>query len=478
MITKLKMIDYLQCDISSFGFQELYDLVISKNNCINCGTCLSICPRIGINQNKPILIDYDPGCSLCFKYCPRTFFPKKLFEKEIFNENIQKDSLIGNFKKVILAKSTDDKILENSQNGGVVTTLLCHALNEGLIDGVIMAAKDENWEPKPFIARTTEEILSAAGSVYAMVPTLSIYKDVVDKFKIEKLAFVGLPCQIQAVRKLQIWPPLSNEYGKFKLIIGLFCSSNYSYDSLHNIVENLVRVSISEVKKFDVSKGKFIVYLKNGSSKAIPIKSANKYHYSSCKYCKDYTAEFADISVGSLGTPSDDWNSVIVRSDVGKNIFNELLTQGKIVESNKIDLLRIKNASKKKKLNITQISDKIISAIKFFNLSDICIKTYITLLSLGEVDLQMLSEAMELKPYLINDAVKTLKERGWISLSNNLCRPISPSEIVKKEIDYYLTNFNNHIKSIKSEALEDLKNIFIQNNLMYLKDLESINTFF
>lgn len=30
MITKEQLIDYLQCDISSFGFQDLNDLVIGK----------------------------------------------------------------------------------------------------------------------------------------------------------------------------------------------------------------------------------------------------------------------------------------------------------------------------------------------------------------------------------------------------------------------------------------------------------------
>ncbi|GAH11934.1 unnamed protein product, partial [marine sediment metagenome] len=218
-------IDYLQCDISSYGFQDLFDLVISKQNCVNCGACLSICPRIGIEENKPTLIDYDPECSLCFKYCPRTFFPKELFEKEIFNKKIQKDFLLGNFQKITAAKSTDNNILDHAQNGGVVTTLLIHALNTGLIDGVLMANKDENWYPKPFIAITPEEVIRAAGSIYAMIPTLSIYKESVYKYKIENLGFVGLPCQIQAVRKFQLWPPLSDKYGKFRLIDGVLMAN-------------------------------------------------------------------------------------------------------------------------------------------------------------------------------------------------------------------------------------------------------------
>ena len=478
MITKEQMIDYLQCDISSFRFQDLYDLVISKQNCVNCGACLAICPRIGIKENKPKLIDYDPECSLCYKYCPKTFFPKELFEKEIFNEKIQKDFLLGNFQKITATKSTDNNILGNAQNGGVVTTLLIHALNTRLIDGILMAKKDENWYPKPFIARTPEEVIHAAGSIYAMIPTLSIYKEAVHKYKIENLGFVGLPCQIQAVRKFQLWPPLSDKYGKFRLIIGLFCSSNYSYESMYNLVRDLIGVSTKEIKKVDVSHGKFIAYLNNGTIKKISIKDTSKYHYSSCEHCKDYTAEFADISVGSVGTTSDNWNSVVIRSEVGQQLFNDAFTQGKIINSNKIDLIKIKKASKKKKMQIIETSDKIYSALKFLNITKSQVKIYTKLLSLGEADLFMLSDAMNVKPEIIYNILKSLKQRKWISKYQNFYKPINPSQVIKEEINQYLSTFKNHINIIKSKILKDLNKIFIQNNLMDVENLDFMDIIF
>jgi len=478
MITKEQMIDYLQCDISSFKFQDLHDLVISKKNCVNCGACLSICPRIGINENKPALIEYDPECSLCFKYCPRTFFPKAMFQKEIFNEKIQKDILLGNFQKIIAAKSTDNNILGNAQNGGVVTTLLIHALNTGLIDGVLMANKDENWCPKPIIARTPEEVIRAAGSIYAMIPTLSVYKEAVYKYKIENLGFVGLPCQIQAVRKFQLWPPLSDKYGKFRLIIGLFCSSNYSYESMNKLVQDLIGVSTRTIKKVDVSHGKFIAYLNNGTIKEISIKDTSNYHYSSCEYCKDYTAEFADISVGSVGAPSDNWNSVIIRTKEGQQLINDALIQEKVIVSNNIDLIKIKKASKKKKLRITEISDKIYSALKVFNITKSQVKVYTTLLFLGEADLFMLSDVMRLKPEIINNILKTLKQRKWISKYQNFYMPINPSQVLKNEINQFLGNFTNHINIVKKKILKNLNTIFIQNNLMDVENLDFMDIIF
>ncbi|TKJ23214.1 MAG: hypothetical protein CEE43_03520 [Promethearchaeota archaeon Loki_b32] len=478
MITKEQMIEYLQCDISSYGFQDLFDLVISKQNCVNCGACLSICPRIGIEENKPTLIDYDPECSLCFKYCTRTFFPRNFFEKEIFKERIQKDSLLGYYQKITAARSTDNNILKNAQNGGVVTSLLLHALDTGLIDGVLMANKDERWHPKPFIARSPEEVRNAAGSIYAMVPTLSTYKDAVCKYKIENLGFVGLPCQIQAVRKFQLWPPLSDKYGNFKLIIGLFCSSNYSYDSMYTLIKDLIGISLGEIKKIDVSHGKFIVYLNNGTMKEISIKDTNRYHYSSCEHCKDYTAYFADISIGSVGVPSDNWNSVIIRTEEGQRLFNDALTRRKIIISNNIDPNKIKKASKKKKMQMTETSDKIYSALKFFDVTKLEVKTYTTLLSIGEADLFMLRDIMKLKPEIIYNIIKKLKQRKWIFKYQNFYRPINPSQVIKNEIDQILTKFKNYIDIIKSKILKDLTTKFIQNNLMDLENLDFMDIFF
>ena len=264
METKEDIIDYLQSVDMGIGFQDLYEHVIDKNACIFCGACISICPRIGIRDSEPVLLERDPECSMCFKYCARTYFPEEMFEQELFNRNIPKDFLIGHYQKIIAAKSTNQEIMKVAQNGGVVTTLLIHALNTGLIDGVLLADKDENWVPKPKVVRTPEEIMAVAGSIYIMAPTLLSYSDAVNKYKFNKLAFVGMPCQIQAVRKIQLWPPLSEKYGNFSLIIGLYYTSNYSYDLMEKLVQKKLGIEMRDVEKFDISRGKFIVYTRNG----------------------------------------------------------------------------------------------------------------------------------------------------------------------------------------------------------------------
>jgi len=478
MITREIISNYFHCDISEFGFQDLYDLVISKKNCVLCGTCMSICPRIGMNENQPLLLDYDPGCSLCYKYCAKTYFPEKLFEKEIFTEKSYKDPLIGHFQKVIAAKSTNESILNLGQNGGVVSTLLIHALDTGLIDGALLTCKDEEWNPKPIVARTSKEILKAAGSIYALAPTLLAYKEAIYKYKLKRLAFVGMPCQIQSVRKLQFFPPLSEEYGTFNLIIGLFCTSNYSYDSMKDIIQKELSVPINTVKRLDVSSGKFIVYTKDGIVKTIPMKEIKKYSWSSCQYCKDYTAEFSDISIGSIGCQENTWNSVIIRSDVGMNIFNEALNSKKIVTNNKIDISKINNAALRKKLKVIQINEKVLSALELFDIDKLEAEIYAALLSLENADLSTLTTIIKKEAREINRALNILKQRNWISEKNNFYKPNNPVKVFKKEIHQLKENFNKNLKRFKSEAFKELETIYIQNNLKYIKENEFIDDYF
>ncbi|KKL13912.1 hypothetical protein LCGC14_2521040, partial [marine sediment metagenome] len=149
---------------TSFSFDDLDNVVISSDNCCFCGLCISQCSIIGIENDKPKLLEDCSECSKCTRYCARTYIPEKEFERAIFNGKTRKNPLFGYFQKAITAQTTDKNALEVAQNGGVCSTILIHALETGLIDGALLTGMDENWKPKPIIATTKEEILSAGGS--------------------------------------------------------------------------------------------------------------------------------------------------------------------------------------------------------------------------------------------------------------------------------------------------------------------------
>jgi len=428
-----------------------------------------------MNEKEPKLLEYDPECSTCFRYCPRTYFPTEMFEKELFNGDANKSYSIGHYQKLVAAKSNDEAVLKIAQNGGVVSSLLIHALDSGLIDGVLLTDKDDNWFPKPIIARTPDEILSCVGSKYTISPTLITYNEAIREFKLEKLAFVGLPCQIQAVRKLQLSSPLSEVYGKFKLIIGLYCFSNYTYDLMQTFVQGELGIPLSTVEKFDVSNGDFYVYKKDGSIKQVPTGKTSKFKWSSCKFCKDFSAEIADISVGSAGTLSNDWNSVILRTDIGVKVFNEAINANKIIASNKVDHLKIEKNAFKKKTKITQPNKKTLDSMQLLDISDFEIRTYTTLMSLGQASESILTEVMKCDKNLVISALNSLIQREWIKSTNGSYSAANPTSVISNEIYKLRRNLMVRIEKLNTDVLPNLESIYVQNNVNQLRHIEDLD---
>ncbi|ADP77830.1 coenzyme F420-reducing hydrogenase, beta subunit [Methanothermus fervidus DSM 2088] len=261
--------------------------------------------------------------------------------------------VLGKYVEAVAAKCKDKEIQKVSQDGGVVSGLLIYALEEGIIEGAVVSkVTDEPWKPQPHIATTRDEILAAAGTKYTMCPNVWMIKEATRQYGIEKLGIVGVPCQIGAVRKMQTYP-----FGarfvpdKIKLIVGIYCMENFPYSSLETFVSEKMNLSLDIVDKMDIGKGKFWAYTVDETA-TIPLKETHGYEQSSCKVCNDYTAELADISTGSVGTP-DGWSTVLTRTKFGDKLFKEAVEVGmfetKPIEEVKPGLGLLKKLAKQKK---------------------------------------------------------------------------------------------------------------------------------
>jgi len=248
--------------------------------------------------------------------------------REPWSEVIEMD-VLGNYKSVIAARSTDRDILKKAQDGGIVTTLFAYALEEGIIDGAIVAGpSDEPWKPKPAVVTTKAELLAAAGTRYTISPNLSLIKEATRSYGLDRVGIVGTPCQIQAVRKVQLYPiGMRDVDDKIALALGIFCMENLSYQALEAIVEDHCNQKMESVTKMDVGKGKFTVYTERGAVSQMPLKLLHKYVQPGCNVCLDYVANLADISSGSVGSP-DGWSTVFVRSTKGNTVWDGAIDAG------------------------------------------------------------------------------------------------------------------------------------------------------
>jgi coenzyme F420 hydrogenase subunit beta len=233
----------------------------------------------------------------------------------------------GTYKEVMALKAKDSKITGVAQDGGVVTQLLCYALDKGIIDGALLAGKsDIPWMPKPVIATTKAEIMACAGTKYTINPVVSVLKDAVREHGLEKVAVVGTPCQMYAVQKMKLYPFGARHIpNKIALTVGIFCTENFSYAGLKTVIEDHCKVPIDSVTKMEIGKGKFSV--KGAKDVSIPIKETHKYEQDGCHVCSDLVAEFADISTGSIGTP-DGWSTTFTRTTKGSDLMKKAIAAG------------------------------------------------------------------------------------------------------------------------------------------------------
>ncbi|MGB9844680.1 coenzyme F420 hydrogenase subunit beta [Methanothermobacter tenebrarum] len=236
--------------------------------------------------------------------------------------------VLGKYKEVFAARSTDKEILKIAQDGGIVTGLLSYALDEKIIEGAVVAGPgDEFWKPEPIVAMTSDELKAAAGTKYTFSPNVWMLKKAVRQYGIEKLGTVGIPCQLMGIRKMQTYPfGVRFLADKIKLLIGIFCMENFSYSSLQTFISEKMGLSLELVEKMDIGKGKFWVYTQDDVY-TLPLKETHGYEQAGCKVCNDYVAELADVSTGSVGTP-DGWSTVFLRTDTGESIFKDALEAG------------------------------------------------------------------------------------------------------------------------------------------------------
>jgi coenzyme F420 hydrogenase subunit beta len=338
------------------GFSDLKREVVSKRICTRCGTCVAFCDKIQIEEGDAaeqqlpeFAAQYDTVCGLCYTFCPRTFLPLSELERRVLGKARAEEAVIGVYRSCYAVR-TKRKDISSGQDGGAVTSLLAYALDAGLIDGAVITTSDAHWRPKTKVAKDFETLKEGAGTKYTLYPGVVGVKEAIEE-GCNAIGFVGLPCQIQGLRKVQTAEqPYEVGKEKIKLVIGLFCMHNFTADLLAYIAKNYVE--LENVKKVDIKGKEFLIYDEEGKVHAIPLDAIEEYIGEGCLSCTDYTAELADISAGSVGS-GNGWTTVFARTEFGEAVVNGAVENG-YVEVDKIDdsgLALIRRLGKMKRRN-------------------------------------------------------------------------------------------------------------------------------
>ncbi|MEM2106804.1 MAG: Coenzyme F420 hydrogenase/dehydrogenase, beta subunit C-terminal domain [Candidatus Bathyarchaeia archaeon] len=313
--------------------------VVNTGLCMFCGTCIAACPvnvLIPTEDERPTIKGICVLCGLCYHSCPRVELPIDHIEERVFGRRRSEgEAYTGVVRAAYSVRSTDPKIRMIAQDSGATTSILSHAISKGYIDYAVTTGtfEGERWRPKPQISRDLDGLLKTVKSKYSPGATVSGIADAAAGHPGAKIGMVGLPCQVEGVRRLATSPLGNRKVGEtVKLTIGLFCFDSYKYNKLFlDQIQSKNQIALDQVEKVDIKDNRFRLFSGEKILVDIHVKELEPYVVSGCSKCQDFSAEMSDISVGAVGSQRG-WTTVLVRSEIGEEIFNSAVDDG-VIES-------------------------------------------------------------------------------------------------------------------------------------------------
>ena len=95
--------------------------------------------------------------------------------------------------------------------------------------------------------------------------------------------------------------------------------------------------------------------MNNGKTIRIPLEEVDVVARPACLACMDFSSEYADISVGGLGS-LDGYTTTVIRTDKGANLFRKAVQQGYVEEVEYRDTDERKNEKTKMVAKIVSFS--------------------------------------------------------------------------------------------------------------------------
>ena len=316
------------------GFKRLKTKVIdTKNVCSFCSACIGVCPNNRILEEDFKIVE---SSTIPCMYCGHC-------SSSCFRYDYKPVSGIGDYSGMSAARSSRF----GGQDGGMVTEFLTSAMDMGIIDACVVVDRDENWKPVLRIATTKDEIITASGSKYTHAKVISHLSEA-NKYSSKGIAIVGTPCQMEGLKQLTETVPALASLVKLK--IGLFCTENFSYQSLY---ENFLAgkgMDISKIKKVDVRRGKLMVTVDSAEDLEMAVcedrtlhefsmKDLEPHVYEGCLICQDFSGIYSDVSIGGIGS-EDGSNTILLRTAVAEEIYQNLLS-GNSIEETEVDLKQV-----------------------------------------------------------------------------------------------------------------------------------------
>jgi len=211
--------------------------------------------------------------------------------------------------------------LDGAQWTGIATRIAEKLLATKAVDAVLAMAPDpaDRWKPMPVIVTEASGMAQCRGMRMGYAPLLALLEPARAR-GFRRLAIVGIPCQVYALRAIE------KEMGFERLyVIGTPCSDNTTTANFHRFLE-LLAADPATITYLEF-RADYHVELRfaDGRKKEIPFlelpisKLPRDFFPLTCRTCVDYTNVLADITVGYMGGEGEQW--LIVRNERGEELL-------------------------------------------------------------------------------------------------------------------------------------------------------------
>lgn len=316
------------------GWNELKNKIIEKDLCSLCGTCIGLCPIATLSydsKNERIINERNNCvyCGLCIKNCPGESFDYKYMNKLVFMEDDSKiNADVGFYQKILRGHSLHEFVQKNCSSGGIATEIGLYMLEKGLVDYVIGITGEYPYYRVSAI-NDKEQLYQTMQSKYTFVPTNEILRFILANKG--KYLYVGLPCQVQGLRKACENNRVLSE--RIELCVAIFCGFNMERDATDFLI---YKSNIKNIKKIEyraVRNGNTGFLIKGDQKEFFISKHGYTilntfYSRKRCWKCYDLTGEFSDVSLGDAWEKGHGWSRIIIRTEKARCLIESMRRDG------------------------------------------------------------------------------------------------------------------------------------------------------
>ncbi len=228
----------------------------------------------------------------------------------------------GVFQKMVRARLRESRT--GAQWTGIATRLGERLLETGTVEAVltVVPSATDRWKPEPALITRPHDMVKARGMRMGFAPLLALLEPARAQ-GIKKIAVIGIPCQVYALRALE------EKLGFEKItVIGTPCSDNTTTERFHDFLALLSEAP--ETISYLEFRADYHVELRftDGRQKLIPFlnlpisKLPADFFPLTCRTCVDYTNALADLTVGYMGGDGDQW--LLARNQRGTALLDLL----------------------------------------------------------------------------------------------------------------------------------------------------------